>query len=329
MDETGRVVGWSMDGFFPPTVAAPYVWTAAGGMVDLAVQGFPAEQPLAVSPAGMVATINNWYSLDDPASVTAVTAPPVGYLLSAYPATINDAGEQARFLVSTGPENLVYLFRYHTDGTWEQISLVGNGLLSPMGIGSIDSAGTVTSTILGGGMIAWGPDGDTEDLTAYVSSAYVGAAVTWAGPINEAGEILAQVSLGLSPRLMRMVPADPCVGSCLKVNKLTLTTKFVENPNNPGACTANGPEHNAMRAKVTITDANGVTKGGVKVTGRFLDNYYTDNVSTVTTNNKGVATFSDTGPCGVGTLTFLVTDAVKTGFTFDRTTGTLVASDIP
>ena len=98
-------------------------------MVNLITQGFPAETPLGISPGGTVATVGHWYHLGDPGSVIALTPPPRGFLLENSTVGINDAGDQARFLVNTGPENLVYPFRYH-DGTWQQIFFIPTGHLS-------------------------------------------------------------------------------------------------------------------------------------------------------------------------------------------------------
>jgi hypothetical protein len=329
MDETGRVVGWSNSTFFPPAVASPFLWTEAGGMVDLGAQGFPVELPLDVSPAGMVASTGSWYDLDDPASAAVLTAPPRGYLVSSYPSAINDAGEQARFLVSTGSENLVYAWRYHPDGTWQQIGFAGTGHLTTYGIGSINSAGTVTATQLGDGMVAWGPDGALESLDPYIADPYVGADVVWAGPINESNEILAEIVLGAATRLVKLVPAEACVGDCLRVNTLTLKTKFVQSKRNPGQCTETGKMHNNFRATVTVTDDAGTPLSGAAVTGRWMDSYWMDDTSTLVTDSLGVAVFSGSGPCGTGTILFVVDDVSLSGWTFDKTVGTLAASQIP
>ena len=45
---------------------------------------------------------------------------------------INNAGDQARFLVNRGPENLVYPFRYH-EGTWQQICFSRPGICRATG----------------------------------------------------------------------------------------------------------------------------------------------------------------------------------------------------
>ena len=143
VDDLGRVVGWSTTQFFPPS-GAPFVWTEAGGMVDLSTQGFPLEEPMAISPGGTVGTIDSRYRLGDPASVVSLPPAPRGFVIGADAFEINDAGDQARFLISTGPENLLYLFRFHHDGagTWQQISFVPTGHLSTAGVGSINDGAT-------------------------------------------------------------------------------------------------------------------------------------------------------------------------------------------
>lgn len=74
-------------------------------MVDLSAQGFPNESPLAISPGGAVATPGYWYRLGDPSSVTTLAPPPPGFSgPGSYPVAINDAGDQARFQISTSTE---------------------------------------------------------------------------------------------------------------------------------------------------------------------------------------------------------------------------------
>ena len=57
IDDLGRVVGYSKTQYFPPT-GAPFMWSEATGLVDLSQQGFPNEEPLAISPGGTVALSN-------------------------------------------------------------------------------------------------------------------------------------------------------------------------------------------------------------------------------------------------------------------------------
>ena len=76
IDDLGRVVGWSSPSNLPPGGA--FMWTEAGGMVDLTKQGFPSESPAGISRGGTVATFRHWYHLDDPTSVTALAPVPRG-----------------------------------------------------------------------------------------------------------------------------------------------------------------------------------------------------------------------------------------------------------
>src|SRR4030095_5383925 len=100
LDDLGRVVGSSRNLSLPPG-GAPFVWTEADGMVDLAAQGFPNEDPLAISPGGTGTTADNLYRLAFRGGVVPRPPAPASSMLGTSPADINDAGEQARFLVST------------------------------------------------------------------------------------------------------------------------------------------------------------------------------------------------------------------------------------
>jgi probable HAF family extracellular repeat protein len=329
VDDLGRVVGWSKTSNFPPD-GSPFLWTESAGMVDLSDQGFPDEQPLAVSPGGTVATASSWYQLDDPASVVSMPPPPQGfYPPGSYPTAINDAGDQARFLVSTGPQNLVYLFRFHHEGTWQQISPLGTGQLTTYGVGSINAALDVTATVLGSAVIAPGPNGVAQSLASLLSPAYPGATIGTGGPMDSSGRILTQVMIGRSQRLMKLVPANPCGANCLKVSKLAMQGKFVQDPNDPGSCAPNGNAFNLTQAKVTVTNKNGVKLGGVQVSGRFLDDYWTNKPVSGTTDAQGIVKFTNKGPCGVGAVAFLVDKATKGVRAFDRTVGVVTNWVIP
>jgi hypothetical protein len=329
IDDAGRVVGWSSEGGAIPTVAGPFVWTEDGGMTDLTDGGFPAELPLAVSPNGMVATPDSWYSLDDAATVTPLADPPRGFLVGTYASVINDSGEQARFLVSTSTENLVYLFRYHADGTWQQISSTGTGHLTTYGLGSITSGGDVTATVLGTAVIAYGPDGVVEPLEASLSSAYPDSTIEAGGPINDEGTILAQVMIGRSDRLVKLVPVEPCKSDCIEVAKVTVRSRFVQDPTDPGHCYEDGVMYNSTNVQLTVTNESGAPLRGVNVSGRFLDDYWTNEPVTGATNAKGIVRFHDDGLCGVGAVAFLVDDATRGTRVLDRTTGTLAGYAIP
>jgi hypothetical protein len=326
IDDSNRVVGYAIT---TSGLQTPFVWTEAGGMVDLSAQGFPAEIPLGISRSGLVATIGFWYRLGDPASVTAVATPPSGLLLQNSTVAINDAGDQARFLVAVSGENLVYPFRYHHEGTWQQLSTIGTGHLSSYGIGSINAAQDITLTALSTAMIAYGPDGLAQSFTGLLSSAYNGT-VTAGGPLNASGQILAQVMVGLEPRLMRLSPASACSSSCMKVNTLVLKTKFHQDPGDPGHCTSgNTKEYNLARATVTVTSETGARLAGVLVNGRFMDEYWTNSTVSGTTNSKGAVQFTFKGPCGIGAETFMIENLTLSPLTFDKTVGVLSGYQIP
>ena len=330
IDDQGRVVGWSTTTNFPP-VGSPFVWTLAGGMVDLSAQGFPDEKPLAVSPGGTVATVSRWYRLGDPASVVDLVAPPSGYALNAGSVAVNDAGDQGRFLVSVSGQNLVYLYRYHHDGSWQPLSPNGTGHLSTYGMGSIDAEGTIAATVQGAGVIARGPDGVATPLQPLVSSAYPDAAITEGGPMAASGTILTRMMIGRSQRLVRLTPAWSCVGACMSVSSLTVGAVFVPDPNDPTQdhCSPDLTAHNVALASVEVRDSAGLPVAGAVVSGRFLDDYWTDDPVVQTTGANGTATFRMTGLCGVGAIAFLVDDVTKPGLSLDRTIGVLTGWSIP
>jgi probable HAF family extracellular repeat protein len=329
IDNLGRVVGWSTTLSFPPQ-GSPFMWTDSGGMVDLSTLGFPVDMPLAISPGGTVATASYWYKLGDPTSVVAMPQPPQGfYPPGTYPTAINDAGDQARFLVSTGAQNLVYLFRFHQNGTWQQISTTGNGNLSPYGVGSINAAGDVSATLLGSAVIAYGPDGLAQPLSGLLSPAYQAGGVSGGGPMNSAGQILARVMIGRSPRVMRLIPAQTCGTQCLRINSLVLRARFVQDPQNPGQCVPNGNAYNVARVNLTVTSEAGAPVAGAQVRGRFLDDYWTNAPVTGRTNINGALQFTYRGLCGVGAIAFLVDNAAYPQRAFDRTVGVLSGWAIP
>ena len=329
LDNLGRVIGSSRNLSLPPG-GAPFVWTEAGGMVDLAALGFPNEDPLAISPGGTVTTADNWYRLGLPGSVVPLPPAPDSFRLGTYPADINDAGEQARFLVSTQAENLVYLFRLHDDATWQQLSPSGTGHLATYGVGSITETSDVSGTVVGTAVVAYGPDGTAQPLANLLSPAYVAGdsgAIVEGGPINAQGQILARVILGRSARLVRLVPAEPCTAGCIRVTSLEMTGVFVPEPGMPGQCTPDA--HNDVTAEVSVSDENGDALAGVFVQGRFLDDYWTDHPVSGTTDAQGIVTFADTGPACVGAVAFLVDEATAAARTLDRTSGILVNDVIP
>lgn len=326
IDDLGRVVGWSTTSGFPPN-GSPFMWSESTGMVDLSVQGYPDEPPLAINPGGAVATVSTWYVLGDPNSVVPMPFPPQGFMIGAESTAINDAGDQARFLISTGTQNLRSLFRFHHEGTWQLISPSGTGHLSRCGVGGINPERDVSATVLSTAVIAPGPDGLAQPLAPLLSPAYQGATVGIGGPMNDPGQILAQVMIGRSQRLVRLVGTASCGANCIRIGNLKMTGKFIPDPKAPGQCTPDASNH--VVAKVRVTDEFGNALRGVVVKGRFLDDYWLDKVVTGTTNTKGIVKFVHNGPACVGAVAFLVDDATKAGRSFDRTKGILTNYVIP
>ena len=318
IDDNNRAVGYASTSSGSNT---PFMWTEAGGMVNLITQGFPGETPLGISPGGTVATIAHWYHLGDPGSVIALTSPPGGFLLENSTVGINDAGDQARFLVNTGPENLDYPFRYH-GGTWQQIGFAGTGHLST-GRGRFDQRcpghhghGSVD------GQIAAGPDGLLQGLAALVSPAYAGSALTTVGTMNASGQILARMIIGQSgQRLVKLVPAQPCTSNCVQVTNIQMKGK------GPAFCDQGSAQ---AQAKLIVKNEAGVPLSGVRVTGHFFDDYWLDETVVGQTNASGQVTFKHVGPPCVGAIAFLVTNAeARPARTFDRTKGILTNYVIP
>lgn len=329
IDDTNRVVGYATNtsGF-----QIPFLWTEAGGMVDLTKQGFPSEIPLGISSAGTVATYSHWYHLGDPASVTAMApAPSGGWFVWNSSVAINDAGDQARGLGLGTEHPVTYMFRYHHEGagTWQQIDFTGTPFQGRGGIGSINNAQDITNTVSGAAQIAYGPDGLNQSLDALFSPAYQSPAIV-GGPMNASNQILGQIWVGLAPRLVRLTPVTPCGSSCIKVSALLFTAKFHQDPKDPGHCSpGNTKEYNLIKATATVTNETGAKLRGVVVTGRFMDQYWKNAVVSRTTNLNGIAQFKFKGSCGVGTESFIVENAKKTGLVFDKTVGVLAGSALP
>jgi hypothetical protein len=147
--------------------------------------------------------------------------------------------------------------------------------------------------------------------------------------MNSGGQVLAQVMVGRSERLMRLVPAEACVGSCLKVSSLQMRGRFVQDPSEPGQCTVDGEAFNVAAARVVVTDQTGSRVSGASVEGRFLDDYWTNRAVSGQTNGNGVVSFAHRSICGVGAMAFLVEDVTKAGFAFDRTVGVVTDWVIP
>jgi hypothetical protein len=267
-----------------------------------------------------VATVGHWYHLGDLGSVITLTPPPRDFLLENSTVGINDAGDQARFLVNTGAENLIYPFRYH-DGTWQQIGFVGTGGSSAAGVGSINDAQDITATVQSTGQIAAGPSGLLQGLAALVSPAYAGSALTSVGPMNESGQILARMIIGQSGRLVKLVPGQPCISNCIQVTNIQMQAKT------PGFCDQGSVQ---AKAKLTVKSEAGVPLSGVRVTGHFFDDYWLDETVVGQTNANGQVMFKHVGPPCIGAIAFLVTNAeARPARTFDRTQGILTNYIIP
>ncbi|MFO0983769.1 MAG: hypothetical protein U1E76_18895 [Planctomycetota bacterium] len=330
IDELSRVIGWSQTSGFPPS-GSPFLWSATTGMVDLALLGYPDEPPVAMSRGGTVATASKWYVLGDPGSAVSLAPPPSGYGISGGPAAINDAGDQARFLVAVSGQNLSYLYRYHHEGTWQQLSSIGTGHLSRYGIGSISESSRRDRHHRQHRCDCRGPQGTAQPLASLLSPAYQQGGVLTGGPMNRAGEILAQVLVGRSPRLVRMTPDHPCRGRCLTVRDLVVRSDFVPDPGDPthDHCYQDGSAYNETTVNLTIVDALGTPAADVLVMGRLLDDYWTNQPVSGMSNAFGLVTFTYKGPCGVGALAFFLDDATKDHLILDRGEGMLTGFAIP
>jgi hypothetical protein len=192
----------------------------------------------------------------------------------------------------------------------------------------INAERDVSATVLSTGVIAPGPDGLARGLAPLLSPAYQGATVVMGGPMNGPGQILAQVMIGRSQRLMRLVGTAPCGANCVQVGSLTMRGKFIRDPNAPpDSCTPSASNH--VVATVSVTDEVGRPLRGVVIKGRFLDDYWVDKVVSGTSNRKGIVRFVHDGVACVGAVAFLVDDAAKAGRSFDRTKGILTNYVIP
>ena len=67
----------------------------------------------------------------------------------------------------------------------------------------------------------------------------------------------------------------------------------------------------------------------MQVSGRFLDDYWTNKPVTGTTNASGVVSWTNKGLCGVGAIAFLVENATLGTRRFDRTRGVLTNWVVP
>jgi hypothetical protein len=65
------------------------------------------------------------------------------------------------------------------------------------------------------------------------------------------------------------------------------------------------------------------------VKARFMDSYTLDSAISGRTNAQGVATLRQVGRIGMGTVSMMVEGAMRKGWVFDQTVGTLTAEVIP
>ena len=321
IDRFNRIVGYNKITNILAPDAAPFLWSETGGLSNLTAQGFPNDIPLAISPNGTVALTDRWFRLNVPGVVTPNAALPPGFVAAEAAARINNTGDQARILITSGSQNLAYLHRYvaHT-GSWQLLSGSPSGRLSSHGLGSIDSQLNISGTVTGAGVYAAGPSGLAQSLTALLSPAYGGTQVTSAGPRNASGVITANALIGRSSgRLVRLVPVNACATSCIRVAQLQMTARSIRN------CRST----NWVTAALTLTTEAGNPLSGVTVKGRFLDDYYLDEKVSGITNSNGVVRFIHRGPACVGAIAFFADNAAISGRTFDRTQGTLTNYVIP
>jgi probable HAF family extracellular repeat protein len=324
-DASGRVVGYASGG----SGWRPFVWTDAGGMVDLGDAGFPLERPASVSPAGWVVSDDHTWSLDDVGSVQPLPPPPGGF----YPPAgarmrINDRRELAGFLVATSGQQLVFLHRYRpATGGWQLLSNSPTGHLSSWGVGSMSRDATVVATVTSTAVIADGPDGLAVPLQGRLSPAYPGVSVADGGPANERGAIAALAVIGNAKRLVRLEPIEACRGDCVRVSALSMRGKFIEDPDDPGRCTPKA--RNKVRASLMVVDALGQPREGVKVRARFLDEYELNETVSGRTDAAGRLELRHEGAACVGAVTLVVESLRAEGSRFDRGKGRLAASVIP
>jgi len=322
VDANERVVGYAITPF---VATKPFVWTTTGGMTDLTLTGFPGERLWDVSPNGRVVSDAHTWQLDNIASVQALPAPPAGFrAANGQGARINDAGDLAINLLTTSSQPLSGMHRYAaSSGQWQALA-APQPLIYGFGGHAIEADATILGRGFYGAVIANGPDGLPAPLQAHLSPAYVhpSLAMGTAYGRNAKGEILVSW-LGAA----LAVPIKPCVGTCLKVSELAITGHVIQDPKHPGSCT--NKARNQVDTVVTVTDSAGVPQSGVKVQGRYFDDYDLNQVVRGQTGANGKTTLSHTGPACVGTISLLVESAKLAGSRFDRGTGTLFTNVIP
>ena len=150
--------------------------------------------------------------------------PPRDFVLQNSTVCIIDAGDQARFLVNTGAENLVYPFRYH-DGTWQQIGFAGTGHLSLLA--------SVRSTMPRTSRPRFRVDGQMRPVPAVSCrlrcSCFAGLCrkrpdhrrIDEHERANPGPIVIGQSG----QRLVKLVPAQPCTNNCIQVTSIQMQGK--------------------------------------------------------------------------------------------------------
>lgn len=329
IDASGRVVGYAITPF---VATRPFVWTPAGGLVDLAAAGAPAERIFSVSPGGRVLTDRFSFDLDDPATAQPLPAPPAGAPSYFGPTgdrvRTNDRGDLGGFLQTVAGPSGLYFFRWRADtSTWQQLDPVGifpgSGL--PAGVGRITEDGTIGGSV-GRAVLAQGPDGLARPLSERLSPAYPPNSLASAGYFTDAGVFVGNVVIGGATRAARFVPLAPCTGACLRVSAIAITGTVVPRSrrNNCGQ-----PQCTLVTATLTVTDAAGNPQSNVQVRARYMNSYTLDSAVTGRTAANGTVVLKSLGYVGQGTVSLLVESATRSGWTFDRGAGTLTATVIP
>jgi hypothetical protein len=323
IDASGRVVGYAITPFVS---TRPFVWTAAGGMQDLAANGAPAERIHSVSPGGRVVTDSFTFHLNNPAAAQRLPAPPVGG--PAFGPTfganfrINDGGDLGGFHLTTSSNPAYFLHRYRVaTGSWQLLD--PNGIVSgsglAVGVGRIDAQSTIGAT-LGRAVLALGPAGLATPLTDRLSPAYPPNSLASLGYFDDQGVILSNVVIGGVARAAKLLPIAPCVGACLRVPSIQMTSKYVRSTprSNCGV-----PQCYVVTAVVQVTDVSGNPQSKVRVAARFMSGYGLDAPVSGQTNASGLVTFVQKGPAGVGTISLIVESAERAGWNFDMGVGQL------
>ena len=130
---------------------------------------------------------------------------------------------------------------------------------------------------------------------------------------------------GQSQRLVRLAAAETCTTGCIRVASIQMAGKMIGFPR--GQCTPRAFDY--VTATLTVTDELGKALSGATVTGRFLDDYYLDELFTATTGSKGMVSLVHKGLACVGAITILIDDVTKSGRVLYFTTGTIENYVIP